>query len=144
MESLQCEVRGRLAGPDAGAPSDIFRIAVDLDLRGSAPVDAWLRELLEEQGIPAEYIDMLEYRGRGIQWRYVATGHLDWSQSLGRMTKASIDGKLTVSYQLEWSYSWDAPSIEEFHGELAEWWEGDLRVELTCGIPVVQGSDAKK
>jgi len=143
MEGVEGEIRGRLAERDAAALWDAVEIELDLDLRGSAPVDRWLLELLAEQGITDDYVDMLGHFGRGLRWRYVAKGCMDGSTAQRRITRASIEGKLAVSYELEYCYSWDSPSIEEFHGKLAEAWDGDLRIDLTCGVPAVQDSGGK-
>ncbi len=132
LHAVEGELRATLEGSRTidGRASRVMRL--ELDLTSAAPIEAWLPAFLEEEGLSRESLEMLGYHGDGIEWRWLGTGELLWSEQRGLMRSLAVDGDLSVRSHLAWSYLWDAPQVEEFFGELTETWVGRMsfRMEL--------------
>ena len=118
LSRLEGEVTARRDGE--GSIGFEFRVG------GTGDSVEWLRTLLQHDG----YVEVIGAAGNGVGWVLDGDGTATWDSTRGCFDALRLSGRVVVESDFEWSYLWDAPSVERFDGYRFERWAGTLELAV--------------
>lgn len=120
--TIDGDVRAELQALEA---ERVAVIALQFHTYTSIAIEDWFGALLHgEKDFPTD----LPYSGEGLRVALRGSGTVRWSIERKLLISVELSGEVEMDASLQWSYSWDAPQIEEFFGERSETWRGHFEL----------------
>jgi hypothetical protein len=115
-------------------PGQIAQIALDYDVDVTMTIKDWFGRAFsgsEEEGALPRYLENMNYDG-GVTLSLKGEGEVWFALDGMLIDSIELNGDIQMQSNLQWSYSWDTPKIEEFFGTRSETWVG--RIELAGSL----------